>query len=192
MRIVGGTWRGRTFEAPQGKDTRPTTDRMRESLASTVLAAFDLDLTDCSVLDAFAGSGGVGLELLSRGARHCTFCEKDSRTAALIQRNCKSLGAPGETYDVVRGDVWALLGKSHIPGAPFSLLFLDPPYAMPASRVAELASGLDEAGALGDACVLVYERSKDGSELGVAGFELLRSKRHGRTCVDVLRKGVPL
>ncbi len=192
MRIVGGLWRGRSFEAPQGKDTRPTTDRMRESLASTILATFDLDLQDCSVLDAFAGSGGMGLELLSRGAQHCTFCEKDRRTAALIQRNCKSLGAAKDTYDVVAGDVWTLLGKPRIPGAPFSLLFLDPPYAMPASRVGELVCGLDETGALGNACVIVYERSRDGDELCVAGFELLRSKRHGRTCVDVLRKGEPL
>ena len=192
MRIVGGIWRGRTFEAPQGRDTRPTTDRMRESLASTILAAFDLDLTDCSVLDAFAGSGGVGLELLSRGARHCTFCERDRRTAALIQRNCKSLGASKDVYDVVAGDVWRLLEKAYLPGAPFSLVFLDPPYAMRASRVGELVGDLDKVGALGDSCVIVYERSRDGDELGVAGFEFLRSKRHGGTCVDVLKKGESL
>ena len=69
MRIVGGKWRGRQIEAPDGRDvTRPTTDRTREQIASMILSAAGLDLSGTSVLDAFAGSGAMGLELLSRGA----------------------------------------------------------------------------------------------------------------------------
>ena len=80
MRIVGGIWRGRALAAPEGRDvTRPTTDRTREQMASMVLSAFDLDLSDVRILDAFAGSGAIGLELLSRGAAHCTFVDADRK-----------------------------------------------------------------------------------------------------------------
>lgn len=189
MRIVGGIWRGRSFAAPEGRETRPTTDRMRESIASMILSEFDLNLDDCSVLDAFAGSGGMGLELLSRGARHCTFCEKDRKTAALIRRNCKALGASSTMASVVVGDVGRLCLASAVEGAPFSLVFLDPPYAMPADDVAQVIQGLADAGMLSPSCVLMYERSKNGDELKLEGFFLVRSKRHGGTCIDLLRRG---
>ena len=182
-------WRGRSFDAPDGRNTRPTTDRMRESLASTILWAYGLDLGDCSVLDAFAGSGGVGLELLSRGARHCTFCERDRRTAQLIRSNCKVLGASEAMAHVFVGDVTRLARRGEVEGAPFSLVFLDPPYATPADDVAALVCGLGEASMLADDCLVVYERAKGGRQLEVAGFDLLRSKRHGGTCIDVLQRG---
>ena len=93
MRIVGGEWRGRPLEAPEGRGTRPTTDRMRETIASMVLSAFDLDLDGVSVLDAFAGSGAMGLEFLSRGARRCTFVDSDRKAAGVVRRNVAALGA---------------------------------------------------------------------------------------------------
>ena len=85
MRIVGGKWRGHPLEAPEGRDvTRPTTDRTRESIASMVLSAFGLDLSDVSLLDAFAGSGAIGLELLSRGAASATFVDRDRGAVMLL------------------------------------------------------------------------------------------------------------
>lgn len=188
MRIVGGLWRGKAFEAPQGRSTRPTSDRMRESLASMILSAKDLDLEGCSVLDAFAGSGGVGLELLSRGASHCTFCEKDPKTAALVRKNCKVLGARPGTWSVITGDVRRLASRAGYTGMPFDIVFLDPPYAMPAYEVASLLLGLDCAHMLGSSCLVVYERSIDGDALEAEGFGMVRTKRHGTTCVDVLEK----
>ena len=189
MRIVGGIWRGRSFDAPTGRETRPTTDRMRESVASMILSALDLDLSNCSVLDAFAGSGGMGLELLSRGARHCTFCERDRKTAQLIKKNCKTLGASGAMASVVVGDVARIAHKGEVAGSPFSLVFLDPPYAMPAADVAAVVEGLSKAGVLTSDCLVVYERAKDGGQLELAGFVSQRSKRHGGTCIDVLQRG---
>ena len=94
MRIVGGKWRGRQIEAPDGRDvTRPTTDRTREQIASMILSAAGLDLSGTSVLDAFAGSGAMGLELLSRGAARATFLDRDRRAVARIKRTDSSLGA---------------------------------------------------------------------------------------------------
>ena len=107
MRIVGGMWRGRALEAPEGRNvTRPTTDRTRESMASMVLSAFDLDLSEVRMLDAFAGSGAIGYELLSRGARSCTFCDADRKAVARIKRNGQALGAAREAHAVVGGDVF--------------------------------------------------------------------------------------
>lgn len=188
MRIVGGMWRGRSFEAPEGRGTRPTTDRMRESLASAILSALELELDGCSVLDAFAGSGGVGLELLSRGAAHCTFCERDRRAAALVRRNCSSLGAAASTWTVMCCDVLRLSERTSVDGAPFGVVFMDPPYATPAAEVCGFVESLARAGLLASDCLAVYERSSAGDALDVAGFEPLRTKRHGSTCIDMLRR----
>lgn len=189
MRIVGGAWRGRTFDAPEGRLTRPTTDRMRESIASMVLSECNLDLSDKSVLDAFAGSGGMGLELLSRGARHCTFCERDRRTAALVRKNCLSLVPSTSRWHIVVADAIRLSGHGALRGAPFDIVFLDPPYAMAASDVSELIGSLGANGMLGKDCLVVYERAAKGNELSIEGFGTVRSKRHGSTCVDLLRGG---
>ena len=85
MRIIGGEWRGRKIEEPRGRDvTRPTTDRVREACASMVMSAFDSDLDEVRVLDAFGGSGALGIEMLSRGARSLTTFEIDRNAARLI------------------------------------------------------------------------------------------------------------
>lgn len=188
MRIVGGTWRNRTFDTPEGRATRPTTDRMRESIASTVLAAQGLDLSDCSVLDAFAGSGAVGLELLSRGARSCTFCERDRKTSALIRRNCQKMGAGEAVWRVLCGDVFRLAERG-LWGAPFSVVFLDPPYAMDAREVARLVEALGETGQLASDGLVLYERSNRGEELPLTGARLIRTRKMASSCIDLLRMG---
>lgn len=190
MRIVGGILRGRSFDAPEGRDTRPTTDRMRESIASMVLSARGLDLDGCSVLDAFAGSGGMGLELLSRGADHCTFVERNRRAARVVQRNCSSLLDDKGCWKVLVGDVARFAEAPHMEGAPFDIVYLDPPYAKPAEDVSSVVAGLQANGNLAPGCLVVYERSTDAPGLEVEGAFALRSRRHGGTSVDMLRMGV--
>jgi 16S rRNA (guanine966-N2)-methyltransferase len=99
MRIIAGRWRGHTIAAPPGTKTRPTTDRVREAWMSAV----QLDLPDARVLDLFAGSGALGLEALSRGARHATFVEKASGPLRALQANVHKLRADDDV-EVVRGD----------------------------------------------------------------------------------------
>lgn len=184
MRIVGGEWRGRQLEAPDGRSvTRPTTDRMRESIASMILSARGLDLAGAHVLDAFAGSGAMGLELLSRGAATCTFVDADRGAAARVRRNCKALGALDRTQ-VVRGDALRL-ATSGLPGAPFHVVFLDPPYAMGADVVSSVVAGLAASGQLAPGCVVCYERAAEAPGLTVAGLAPARTKKHGITCVDL-------
>lgn len=186
MRIVGGKWRGRQIEAPEGRGvTRPTTDRTREQIASMILSARGLDLAGDSVLDAFAGSGAMALELLSRGAAHATLVDRDRRAVQRIRRSASSLGARPEELSALSGDVFALAGRG-LPGAPFDVVFLDPPYAVDASRVSGLVEGLRTSGQLADGAVIVYEHASDAGGLACEGVLLAKSKTHGITTVDLL------
>ena len=186
MRIVGGKWRGRSIEAPEGRGvTRPTTDRTREQIASMILSARGLDLTGDSVLDAFAGSGAMGLELLSRGAAHATFVDKDRRAAARVRRTAATLGAAADEARCLGGDVFALAGRG-LAGAPFDIVFLDPPYAVAAERVSALVEGLADSGQLAPGAVVVYEHAADAASLDCGCLEPVRSRTHGITTVDLL------
>ena len=186
MRIVGGKWRGRQIEAPEGRGTtRPTTDRTREAIASMILSARGLDLTGDSVLDAFAGSGAMGLELLSRGAAHATFVDRDRRAAARVRRSAEALGAGEGEVRSLAGDVFSLVSRGLV-GAPFDVVFLDPPYAVAAERVTALVDELAASGQLAPGAVVVYERAAEAGGLESAALRLVRTREHGISAVDLL------
>ena len=187
MRIVGGMWRGRPLQAPEGRGTRPTTDRVRESMASMVLSAFDLDLSEARILDAFAGSGAIGLELLSRGARSCTFVERDRRAQGVVRTNVKSLGASPAQACVQGGDIFTLAGHGSLQGGPFDLVLLDPPYAMEAEQIAQIVEDLRVNGQLSPGAVIVYEHASATPDLPLAHAEVIKSKARGTTAVTLFR-----
>ena len=134
MRITGGALARRTFDAPPGDRTRPTTDRVREAVFSALGSR--MAFADARVLDLFAGSGALGLEALSRGAAHVTFVERHARTLALARANATSLGV-ADRAAFVRADVLAFVGK---PSEPLDLILADPPYAL--DRLADLPNRL--------------------------------------------------
>ena len=122
MRIIAGEWRGRTLEAPPGMSTRPTADRVRETLFSMLvsrLGSFD----DLRVADLFAGSGALGLEALSRGAASATFVENNAQAVAALKRNAARLGGD-DRVRILGGSALALPRSD-----PFDLVLADPPYA---------------------------------------------------------------
>ncbi|MFL6759342.1 16S rRNA (guanine(966)-N(2))-methyltransferase RsmD [Sphingomonas sp.] len=120
MRIIAGKWRGHAIDAPPGLDTRPTADRVRETLFS-MLASRLGTFEGLRVADLFAGSGALGLEALSRGAASATFVENNPNAAAVIRRNAQKLAA---SVHVLGGSALAL------PRAePFDLILADPPYS---------------------------------------------------------------
>src|SRR5690348_11838415 len=121
MRIIAGEWRGRTIEAPPGQGTRPTADRVRETLFS-MLASRLGSFEGLRVADLFAGSGALGLEALSRGAANATFVERDAQALASIKRNSQKLGAM-DRVQTIGGSALALPRSE-----PFDLVFADPPY----------------------------------------------------------------
>ena len=120
MRIIAGKWRGRQLDAPPGVATRPTADRVRETLFS-MLASRLGSFEDLRVADLFAGSGALGFEALSRGAASVTFVDNDPKANAAIRRNTERLGAE---VRLLAGSALALPRSE-----PFDLILADPPYA---------------------------------------------------------------
>jgi 16S rRNA (guanine966-N2)-methyltransferase len=176
-RIIGGTAGGRRIKAPVGELTRPTSDRVREALFSAVDAALG-SLAGLRFLDLYAGSGAVGLEARSRGAGAVTLVEQDRRTAALIRSNAKALGFEG--VDVVTGSVRRTLAQP--PGAPYDVVFLDPPYAVPTADVVADLVALCEHGWLAEDAVVVVERAGRSEAVEwPPGLDGERVKRYGET-----------
>lgn len=122
MRIIAGAWRGRTLVVPQGTATRPTADRVRETLFN-MLASRIGSFEGLRIADLYAGSGALGLEALSRGAAFACFVEQDSRAVAAIRTNVDSLGALEQTQLLVCS------ASALPPSEPFDLIFADPPYS---------------------------------------------------------------
>ena len=188
MRIIAGEFRGRTLKAPKGEGTRPTTDRVREAMMSTVHSArggFD----DAVVLDAFAGSGALGLEALSRGARSVQFCERGGEALRALNANVRLLGLDARRARVRKGDV-----LKDVPYArpPFDLVFLDPPYACAAAEVLGLGVALRTRAALSDDAIVVYEHASAANDeveeaAKARDLSIAQRKKYGDTVVDVLR-----
>lgn len=189
MRIIAGEFRGRRLEAPKGQGTRPTTDRVRESLMSALNSARG-GFEDAVVLDAFAGSGGLGMESLSRGAATAVFCEQGREAASVIERNLRTLGLGRERARLVRGDVLKRLPMPTADG-PFDLVFLDPPYALAPSEVLGFMGRLREAGLLAPAAIVSYEH--DGADddtvealAAAQDWRIFSHRRFGDTTIDLM------
>ena len=158
MRVVAGKYGGRVLDAPEGRSTRPTTDRVRESMFSSLYSRLG-GFEDVDVLDAFAGSGALGIEALSRGARSCLFFDSDAHAREVLAGNLSSLDLAAPQVAVRSDDVFEAARRGLSPVRPFRLVCLDPPYAVPAADVAGLLAGLVESGCLAPGCVIAYEHA---------------------------------
>jgi 16S rRNA (guanine966-N2)-methyltransferase len=173
-RIVAGSARGRRLAVP-ATGTRPTSDRAREALFNTLRSL--LDIEGAHVLDLFAGTGAVGLEALSRGAASATLVEINRAAGAILRRNTKLVGLPGA--DVRQRDVDAYLaGPPHEP--PFDLVFADPPYVYPDTRLAAVLDAVAKPGWLAADAIVVVERAARAAEpRWPAGIALVTQRRYG-------------
>nr|WP_216598315.1 16S rRNA (guanine(966)-N(2))-methyltransferase RsmD [Ruegeria sp. HKCCD6119] len=163
-----------------GAHLRPTTDRVRESLFNVLSHQIEFD--GLRVLDLFAGTGALGLEALSRGASHVTFVDDGRVAQGLIRKNI-DLTRSADRTDLIRRDA-TRLGDN--PGAPYDLVFLDPPYgkSMGQKAVAALANGW-----IADDALLVWE--ENAPMQAPAGFKLHNSRKYGDTHISLMWKGVP-
>ena len=189
MRIISGEFRGRPLKSLKGDSTRPTTDRVREALMSSLTSARGT-LQGARVLDAFAGSGALGLETLSRGADHVTFCEQGRDAQRIIEANIASLGLPRSRYVLRRGDAFSL---PQFSAAAYDLVFLDPPYAFEADKVLGLVRELDAAGKLAPGALVCYEFAKKDKQqveraCDTLEYSLVSAKDYGATSLITLRK----
>ena len=175
-RIVAGTWGGRRLETPKGEATRPTSDRVREAMFSSLESELGR-LDGCRVLDLFAGSGALGLEALSRGAGHADLVESDKHAASVIARNIAKLGATEARLH--RTTVERFVGD--LGPDSYDLVFLDPPYAVGTDQVGALLSAIVRAEAFDPDGVVVVERSTRTSFTWPDGLTALRDKVYGET-----------
>jgi 16S rRNA (guanine966-N2)-methyltransferase len=173
-RIVAGTAGGRRLKVPP-KGTRPTSERVREALFSSLESMMDLD--GAQVLDLYEGSGALGFEALSRGAGHATFVESDRRAAEVLKANARDLGFGNTTIANRSAEAYVTA-----EGEKFDVVFADPPYAVTDDELAKVLHGL--AGRLAEDAVLIVERgSKSAEPEWPDGVEPLRAKRYGDTAV---------
>ena len=161
---------------PPGQGTRPTSDRAREGLFSALDSHLN-GLPGIRLIDAYAGSGAVGLEALSRGAAAALLIESDARAAAVIRGNLAKLDLPGGRLVTDRVE---RLAAGPCPDASYDVLFLDPPYALAGKVLAELITSFAEHGWLApDALVCVERAARDPEWAWPAGFESLRARAYG-------------
>ncbi len=161
------------------RGTRPTTDRVRESLFNVLAAR--VDFSGLAALDLYAGSGALGLEALSRGAATADFVESDARAAAVISRNVVALGLPGAS--VRRGQVSAVLAAGATAAA--DLVFADPPYDVGAGEVERMLAALNDHGWVTQGSVAVLERAAASpSVTWPPGWDRWPDRRYGDTRLE--------
>ncbi len=182
MRVVGGEMRGRPLAAPRSSATRPTSDRVRETIFDVLIHRFDDPVRGARVLDLFAGSGALGIEALSRGASSCLMVEQAPEARGAIRRNIEALDLGGRAR-IFRRDATRLgdIGTMQ----PFGLFFADPPYGFglgEAALASATAGGWLIPGAIG-----VVEESSQFDPLLSPGFGVLHEKVIGDTKIVFVR-----
>ncbi len=186
MRIVGGKLKGHSIAPPHGSATRPTTDRVRESIFNILAHGIEgLELEGARVLDLFAGTGAMGLEAISRGARFCQFVDDSAEARGLIRKNADALGVIG-LAKIWRRDAADLGPCSPQPG--FDLVFADPPYG---KGLGEKALQSLVAGQwLNAGAIVVLEEAAKAEISPVDGLSLIDERHYGDTKVIFYRQGM--
>jgi 16S rRNA (guanine966-N2)-methyltransferase len=183
MRIVGGKFRGRALLGPKSETTRPTSDRVRESVFNILSHGVEgLEIDGARVLDLFAGTGALGFEALSRGAKFCQFIDEDAVARGVIRNNADALGATG-LCKIWRRDA-TRLGPC-APQSPFDLAFVDPPYGK-SLGVKALAS-LIEGQWLHAGAIVMLEESEGTEISSVAGLDQIDERSYGDTAIRFYR-----
>jgi len=195
MRIIAGAFKGREVKALKGSATRPTTNRVREAWASTIGSLLLDKLQGIRVLDAFAGSGALGLEMLSRGAHSCLFCENNHAALGVLRENVTRLTSASATKPTVLGiDVLAPASiRALAEQGPYGLVLLDPPYALEQGKIHLFLSVLARTGALASGALISYEQQSKGpdeldgavlcSACSPASLSVVSCKTYGTTTI---------
>jgi 16S rRNA (guanine(966)-N(2))-methyltransferase RsmD len=192
MRVIAGQYRRRTLRSLPGLEIRPTADRLRETLFNVLSAGNPAALAASTWLDLYAGTGAVGIEALSRGARMVYFVESSKAAAELIARNLKSLGIEGgiaSGFQIVKVEAGKALRQLEAVGAVADFVFLDPPYSMQEEYAKTLAV-LAESKLLRERSLVIAEHQKR-FDPGEASGELRRYRKlvQGEAALSFYRRG---
>jgi len=183
MRVISGIYGGRLLKGPSGAKTRPTSDRLRETLFNIISPLID---EETRFLDLCAGTGAVGIEALSRGAAHVTFVDRARRACGLIEENLDHLGIPEELTDVFCSGAERFL-KKH-PDSGWDIVFFDPPYSEDYTGVLEIF-GADDSRSLNAGGVLIAEHhAKSHVPDAVGDIRRWRLLKQGETCLSFFER----
>ena len=180
MRVITGTARGMRLKELPGLETRPTTDKVKESLFNII--QFDIA---GDVLDLFAGTGALSLEALSRGAREAVLVDMDRAACAAIRKNMETTRL-GEKCRLIARDYHAAIDALAAEGTAFDVVFIDPPYKM--ENTGEMCAALYEKGLLSDAFLLVVEHRKGHAPMLDARFDAFDLRHYGDTEITFVRR----
>ncbi|KRQ86941.1 Ribosomal RNA small subunit methyltransferase D [Caloramator mitchellensis] len=177
MRIITGLAKGRIIKAPEGMITRPTSDRVKEALFNIIRNK----VYDSNVLDLFAGSGNLGLEALSRGAKHCTFIESDKNAFRVLKENIYNLCFDDKSTTYF-GDSFTILKSIRNQNMKYDLIFLDPPYGK--GLVERSIGAIYELKIFSDNCLIVAELDQNDAIIeNIGEFKNYRVEKYGRTLI---------
>ncbi len=178
IRIIAGEFRGRKLKVPTGNDVRPTSDQVREALFNLLTSMLNWD--NMTVLDLYAGSGALGLEALSRGAKKAIFVESSKKHVSIILKNISMLSLEQTKYELVRGRAESWIPNFADPERP-CLIFLDPPFSSDEYKLAVLP-------AIRTGSLIVVESPVTREIMFAENMELLKHRRYGSITLDILRK----
>jgi 16S rRNA (guanine(966)-N(2))-methyltransferase RsmD len=178
LRVISGTARGLRLKSLEGSDTRPTLDNVKEAIFSMLFT----NCRDATVLDLFAGSGAMGIEALSRGAKEAVFADLNPKACAVVRENLEK-ARMADRARVVNTDAKKYLETAGKNGMKFDLIFLDPPYAL--GLLDDALKLISEYNLLSEGGLVVCEFDS-GTKVDIQDFNLTKDKRYGRVCVNIL------
>lgn len=181
MRVISGTARGLKLKAPEGLSTRPTTDRIKESLFNIIAA----DLYQCRFLDLFSGSGAIAIEALSRGADKAVMVDADFKSINVIKDNVKKARV-SDRAEILKCDVSSAISKLGARGEKFDIIFMDPPYNK--NLVNSALEHIIRFDILDDQGYIIAEQSQEESIPNINGLKVSRVKDYKITKMTFLEK----
>ena len=179
MRVIAGSARRLLLKAPDGMDTRPTADRVKESLFNML----NPDLYGCAFLDLFSGSGAIGIEALSRGAQRAVLVDASLECAGIIKQNLE-VTKLGENAEIINEDVYAAIERLGRRGDKFDIIFMDPPYA--AGYYVPVMEAIKKADILAAEGYIVAESAKGVDFTAAEGFKIFKERKCGPAVMNFL------
>ena len=179
MRVIAGSARRLLLKAPDGMDTRPTADRVKESLFNML----NPDLYGCAFLDLFSGSGAIGIEALSRGAQRAVLVDASMECAGIIKQNLE-VTKLGENAEIINEDVYAAIERLGRRGDKFDIIFMDPPYA--AGYYVPVMEAIKKADILAAEGYIVAESAKGVDFTAAEGFKIFKERKCGPAVINFL------
>ena len=183
MRIISGKYARRKIIAPKGSETRPTTDRFKETLFNIIENSLKINLKNKNVLDLFAGSGSLGLEAISRGAKNCIFIDKSIKAVEAIEENISFLEL-NPCCDCYKIDVNKIRKFTNDPNKKIDIIFSDPPYSK--TDINEIAiNNLIKKNWMKDSVYIFLETSSRVPISRISGFEVLEKRKIGDSLLTI-------